>query len=318
MEYYMKLHHDIKLFSDTLRATSQHLDIKLEFVEKDYWITLVLHRLAKSEYVDESVFKGGTSLSKGYNLIDRFSEDVDIAIINDNGKNGNEVRTMIRTIEKAITADLSELQMDGVTSKGSRFRKSVFEYVSTDKSNLNNKLIVEINSFANPFPYQRLTIKSFAFDFLMQSGNENYIEKYDLQSFEVNVLSKEQTLLEKTVSLIRFSFEENAIESIIKKIRHFYDLYFLMNNPECAEFVASNSFKSQFETILHHDRKLFEEPAGWQSKPITESPLFYDFSTIWEIIKTKYQTELSALAYRKIPNEETVAKSFIELINRIR
>jgi len=36
-----KLHHDKKLFSDTLRAASQHLGIKLEFVEKDYWITLV-------------------------------------------------------------------------------------------------------------------------------------------------------------------------------------------------------------------------------------------------------------------------------------
>ncbi|TAH24517.1 MAG: hypothetical protein EAZ07_09580 [Cytophagales bacterium] len=47
MEHNMKLHHDIKLFSDTLRASSQHLDIKLEFVEKDYWITLVLSRLAK-------------------------------------------------------------------------------------------------------------------------------------------------------------------------------------------------------------------------------------------------------------------------------
>ena len=35
----MKLHHDIKLFTQTLRAASQHLDIKLEFVEKDYWIT---------------------------------------------------------------------------------------------------------------------------------------------------------------------------------------------------------------------------------------------------------------------------------------
>ena len=46
----MKLHHDIKLFSDTLRAASQHLDIKLEFVEKDYWITLVLSRLAKNKY----------------------------------------------------------------------------------------------------------------------------------------------------------------------------------------------------------------------------------------------------------------------------
>ena len=43
----MKLHHEIKLFSDTLGAASQHLDIKLEFVEKDYWITLVLSHLAK-------------------------------------------------------------------------------------------------------------------------------------------------------------------------------------------------------------------------------------------------------------------------------
>lgn len=43
----MKLHHNIKLFSDTLRAASQQLNIKLEFVEKDYWITLVLSRLAK-------------------------------------------------------------------------------------------------------------------------------------------------------------------------------------------------------------------------------------------------------------------------------
>ena len=60
----MKLHDNTNLFSGILRATSQYLDIKLEFVEKDYWITLVLSRLAKSKYVDESVFKGGTSLSK--------------------------------------------------------------------------------------------------------------------------------------------------------------------------------------------------------------------------------------------------------------
>lgn len=313
----MKLHQDIKLFSDTLRAASQHLDIKLEFVEKDYWITLVLSRLAKSKYVDESVFKGGTSLSKGYNLIERFSEDVDIAIINNNSKSGNEIKTIIRTIEKEITPDLTELQMNGVTSKGSRFRKSVFEYVSTDKSNQNNKLIVEINSFANPFPFQKLTIQSMVFDFLMQTSNEKYIEQYDLQSFEVNVLSKEQTLLEKMVSLIRFSFDENTVESISQKIRHFYDLYFLMNNLECAKFVASDAFKNQFDTILQHDRAMFEEPKGWQNKLIAESPLVNDFSTIWKQLKEKYQTELSALAYRTIPDEESVARRFKELIKRI-
>lgn len=246
----MILHKDDIIFKDLLLSASLHLSIPLSFVEKDYWITLVLSRLAKSKYVDQSVFKGGTSLSKGYNLIERFSEDVDIAIINDKGKTGNEIKTIIRTIEKEITPDLTELQVDGVTSKGSRFRKSVFEYITTEKGNANNKLIVEINSFANPFPYQRLSIQSMVFDFLMQTSNENYIEQYNLQSFEVNVLSKEQTLLEKMVSLIRISFKENTVESISEKIRHFYDLYYLIQHPECIEFAASDSFKKQFDTIV--------------------------------------------------------------------
>lgn len=314
----MKLHHDIKLFTDTLRAASQHLDIKLEFVEKDYWITLVLSRLAKNKYVDESVFKGGTSLSKGYNLIERFSEDVDIAIINNNEKTGNEIKNIIRTIEKEITSDLTELQMDGITSKGSRFRKSVFEYITTEKANANNKLIIEINSFANPFPYQRLTIKSMVFDFLTQTKNEKYIEQYNLQSIEVNVLSKEQTILEKMVSLIRFSFKENTVESISEKIRHFYDLYYLMENPECIEFVASDSFKKQFNAILQHDKEMFEEPTGWQTKSISDSPLIANFSIVWEQLKEKYRTELSALAYRPIPGEKEVAECFEKLIERIR
>jgi predicted nucleotidyltransferase component of viral defense system len=314
----MNLHYDKKLFSDTLRAASQHLDIKLEFVEKDYWITLLLSRLSKSKYVSESVFKGGTSLSKGYNLIERFSEDVDIAIINDNAKSGNEIKNIIRTIEKEITQDMSEIQIAGVTSKGSRFRKSVFQYMSIDNGNKNNKLIVEINSFANPFPFQWLTLKSFVFDFLMQSGNEKYIEQCNLHPFDVNVLNKEQTLLEKIVSLIRFSFEENYVDSISKKIRHFYDLYFLTKNPECAEFVASDTFKLKFIEILQHDREMFDEPIGWKTKSITESPLINDFEHIWKQQKAKYQTELSALAYRTIPNEESIAKSFIELTNKIK
>lgn len=314
----MNLHVDEKIFQEFITLTAGELKINPIFVEKDYWITLVLSRLAKSNYVTESVFKGGTSLSKGYNLIERFSTDVDIAIINNNEKTGNEIKTIIRTIEKEITTDLTELKMVGVTSKGSRFRKSVFEYVSTDKSNQNNTLIVEVNSFANPFPYELLTIKSFVFDFLLQTENEKYIQQYNLQSFEVNVLSKEQTLLEKLVSLIRFSFAENAVESLQGKIRHFYDLYFLMNSPACAGFVKSAAFKQQFDSILQQDRAMFEEPKGWQNKLITESPLVNDFENIWKQLKDKYQTELSALAYRPIPGEEIIAKQFSRLIKRIK
>lgn len=310
----MNIHSDKKLFSDTIRAASANLKINEVFIEKDYWITLVLQRLSESEFAAQAVFKGGTSLSKGFGLIERFSEDVDIAIINKDNQTGNVIKNIIRSTEKAITTDLKELEVESVTSKGSKFRKSVFEYKSIDTKNRNNRLIVEVNSFANPFPYKQLTIKSFLFDFLTQTNNQKYIEQFNLEPFEVNVLNKEQTLLEKLVSLIRFSFATDPVESISKKIRHFYDLYFLMNDPECAEFARSDKFKTKFDEIIEHDKQMFDEPEGWEKKLQNESPLLTGFDDLWKQINTTYKTELSALAYSPIPSEEKIAKQFNELI----
>lgn len=314
----MKLHTaESKTFSDAIRAASEHLKINQVFVEKDYWITLVLNRLSKTKHVNETVFKGGTSLSKGFGLINRFSEDVDIAIINAANKSGNVVKNIIRTVEKEITKELTEINLEGVTSKGSRFRKSVFEYESIDKQYKNNRLIVEINSFANPFPYQQCKIKSFIYDFLKATNNAQYIEEYTLQPFTINVLMKEQTLLEKLVSLIRFSFDKDAVQSISTKIRHFYDLYYLMNDSKCIEFTNSTDFKKRFHEILEHDKEIFDEPENWQSKQLTESPLISDFTNLWQKIKETYKTELSALAFSEIPDEEKVSESFRELLKLI-
>ncbi len=313
----MNLHKDIKLHEQLIRATAQNMGIRVDFVEKDYWISLVLSRLAKSHYVDEAVFKGGTSLSKAFCLIDRFSEDVDIAIINNNNeKSGSKIKSILRSIEKDITADLSELS-DNATSKGSKYRKSVFEYLSFDKNNGANKLIVEINSFANPFPFKKHVIKSFIYDFLKNTDNDEYISKYNLEPFELNVLDKEQTLLEKLVSLIRFSFETDPVKSISQKIRHFYDLYFLMNDPECIAFVKSEGFKTKFCEILNHDRSSFDEPVGWKDKPLEISPLITDFDKLWNQLEDKYRTELTAYAYSPIPDADNVAKGIKELITFI-
>ncbi len=311
----MNLHTDIKLFNETIRAASHRTGIKDEFVEKDYWITLVLHQLSKSKYAGQAVFKGGTSLSKGYGLINRFSEDVDIAIINHNNKSGNKIKTIIRNVEKEMTQQLKELEVEGVTSKGSRFRKSVFEYESKSK---NNKLMVEVNSFANPFPFQEMTIKSFIHDFYSATGNGKFIEMFCLQPFKINVLNKEQTLVEKLVSLIRFSFAGNAVENISQKIRHFYDLYFLMKDKECAAFIQSEKFKKKFNEILEHDRELFGEPEGWQEKSVADSPLVNDFENIWKQLKNKYKSELSALAFSPVPEENKVVAGFIKLVKRLK
>ena len=55
----------------------------MKAIEKDWWVTLVLKAVFKSKYAKHILFKGGTSLSKCWNLIQRFSEDIDLSIEHD-------------------------------------------------------------------------------------------------------------------------------------------------------------------------------------------------------------------------------------------
>lgn len=322
MENTMTLHNDKKLFEKAIKETADNLSIKDYFIEKDYWISLVLKRLSESKYVNSVVFKGGTSLSKGHKLIDRFSEDVDVAVIITPGTSGNQIKTLIRTVEKEIATDLIEIEVKGVTSKGSRFRKAVYQYAESikqkQKAAIPDSIIVEINSFANPFPYHKLGMQSMIGEYLQSQDQGELVKKYDLGVFEVNVLDKEQTLIEKLVSLIRFSFDENPIESISGKIRHFYDLYYLLQDETCNKYVNSNEFKVQFRKVLAHDQLQFDEPTGWNKKTIQDSPLIQDFDSIWEKLKITYKKELSMLAYSEIPDEKEVKKSFGKVIEIIK
>ena len=73
----MYLHKENReLFRDAILLTSQRLEVSEDIVEKDYYVTLILKKLSLIEY--PIVFKGGTSLSKAFQVIDRFSEDIDI------------------------------------------------------------------------------------------------------------------------------------------------------------------------------------------------------------------------------------------------
>ena len=80
MEDSVILHENREVFLNAIRAASDYLEIRDVLVEKDYWVTILLKRLSLSDNSTNVVFKGGTSLSKVYKLIARFSEDVDLAI----------------------------------------------------------------------------------------------------------------------------------------------------------------------------------------------------------------------------------------------
>src|SRR6187402_648104 len=70
--------HDLKEFPDLIRILEKEMSIQAHLIEKDYWIMHVLYGLTQQGF--EFELKGGTSLSKGYGIINRFSEDIDIHI----------------------------------------------------------------------------------------------------------------------------------------------------------------------------------------------------------------------------------------------
>lgn len=120
------------------------------------------------------------------------------------------------------------------------------------------------------------------------------------------------------VSLIRFSYDTNPVVSIASKIRHFYDLYYLLTDSECRDFVNSEEFKLKFYDILQHDKDAFDVPKDWASKNLSDSPLISDFDNLWQQLKSTYTKELSALSFTPIPMEKLVSQKVKELLQQIK
>lgn len=81
----MRLHENKILFRQAVQFTADRMQIPAIYVEKDYWVTYVLFILFNHDIGKDTVFKGGTALSKCYNMIERFSEDIDLVVLRREG-----------------------------------------------------------------------------------------------------------------------------------------------------------------------------------------------------------------------------------------
>lgn len=315
----MKLHEDRNLFIAAVTNASELLQIKRHFIEKDYWICRSLQQMVRADESHHAVFKGGTSLTKGYGIGARFSEDIDVAIADAHMMTGNQLKTTIRRTAHSMTEGLDEIVKPGITSKGSHYHKAFYGYptisaVPTSSAVRTGELLLEINSFANPYPWEMRTIRCFITDYLRQSGNDGLIAQYDMDEIEVPVLDRRRTLTEKVVSLIRCSLADDALVQMQAKIRHFYDLHHLLQDEACVAYIASEDFGRDFAALLEHDRQSFAKPTGWQERALTESPLMKDLHGTWLQLQPKYLQELPDLAYREIPSVEAIEASMARLL----
>ena len=317
----MNLHENKDVFTAAIQLASTPkqeggLGIKQIYIEKDYWICRSLKQLSECKETDVAVFKGGTSLSKAYLLGNRFSEDIDIAITSDSQRTDNQTKNIISRISKVMSAGLEEVP-NPATRKYSKYRKAFYRYPVTTENGIGainpGQILLEIVSFANPYPYQKVFIKSFLTEYLENRGRNDIIEAYGMQGFEIQVLAKSRTATEKLVSLIRHSLSADYTSELKAKIRHFYDLHFLWNDPESRAYLESAEFKTDFKALISSDQARFKEPEGWCDKKVSDSPLVSSFDKVWSELQETYSKELPELAYQTIPSPESVAESFKEL-----
>jgi predicted nucleotidyltransferase component of viral defense system len=102
----MKLHQDKKLFRQAVQFTSDQMQIPAVYVEKDYWVTYALFNIFNDKIGSDTVFKGGTALSKCFGIIQRFSEDIDLVVLRREGESNNKLTNKIKAISKVVSAVL--------------------------------------------------------------------------------------------------------------------------------------------------------------------------------------------------------------------
>lgn len=246
--------HNRKDFADLLQIVGKELNIHAQLIEKDYWIMHVLYGLEMQGF--EFELKGGTSLSKGYHIIDRFSEDIDIHIKPPAELNVDESPKKLKP--KSVESRknyydwlANEIRIDGIVSvKRDHAFDNTKTYLSggirlfyesrTEKiAGIKEGILLEAG-FDTVTPYNRLTISSWAYD--KASGVPN-IDIVDNRATGVACYHPGYTFVEKLQTIAtKFRQEQTDGTARPNLMRQYYDIYSLLGSKDVQEFIGTDAY----------------------------------------------------------------------------
>ncbi len=320
----MILHEHKEEYTDLITLTSSHFKISPVLVEKDYWVTFALNKLSESDIASKVVFKGGTSLSKAYQLIKRFSEDIDLALIVEEGDSSGKIKSKLKKIEKACTQDFNEIADGPRVSKGSKFRKTVWQFskgkLSGEYGDAGQNILLEVNSFTIPEPHEDLLIESLVSEFLKNTEQLNVVEEFELQSFSIAVLKLERTFVEKISAITKASYRsaDDNYSLLGKNIRHFYDLVKLYERVGKHVLSDHNMFNGLLERVKVDDR-VMDRAGEWSNKRYADADIFQKFDEVWKVISPAYCGAFKTMLYgdEALPPEGIVKDVITSISNAL-
>ncbi|MFT5450217.1 MAG: hypothetical protein ACI9DC_005422 [Gammaproteobacteria bacterium] len=306
----MNLHETTDSYLELIQATAEHQGIPAVYVEKDYWVTRVLKRLHASDHKHDIVFKGGTALSKAHRLIERFSEDIDLAARN-RDMGDSRRKKLIKTVELIITQDLVYQEGHPLESKHGRFRKTAHAFPTQTEAlqwgQVADTILVEINALGDPEPAALMPIATLVHDFLAATERTDLIDLFELAPFDILVLHVERTLCEKIMGLVRAGYEDDAAAEFQRRIRHFYDIVMILRQPKYREFIESDIFLPLLGEVKAVDRLSMPHADVWLDSPITDARIFAGTEALWQDIKSEFHGSFKDMLYGDdLPSDEEV------------
>jgi hypothetical protein len=317
----MKLHLNNTLFRQAVQFTADQMRIPANYVEKDYWITFALYYIFSHEIGKDCVFKGGTSLSKCYNIIERFSEDIDLVVLRRKGESNNKLTQKMKKISDVVSEVLPEVNIDGLTQKFGMNRKTVHAYTKSFDINygqVRDVIVVESTWLGYFEPYTTKTHISFVGNMMLGNGQSEIAIENGLLPFELPVLEPIRTICEKIMSLVRFSYGQNPVEELKKKIRHTYDLHQLLNQKEFSQFFQSAAFDDMLMKVANDDVVGFKNNNRWLAHHPSEAVVFKELEKTWNALKSTYTGDFKNLVYGELPSETAVYGTLRNIRERLR
>jgi Nucleotidyl transferase AbiEii toxin, Type IV TA system len=288
------------------------------FVEKDYHVTEALRAITLG-FGKQVIFKGGTSLSKGWNLIHRFSEDIDL-YVNPEGRGEKARNSLLKTVAIAVgnCPSLNQRSDQPRPIKGIA-RATVFEYPSvfTERS-VEPTVILEVGIQSGLFPTEVRNIRSLLAEFLESRGFGNLSE--DMTPFALTILHYRLTFVEKLFALHDKVTRGMVIEgkSLGKYARHYYDVSQLLPLPEVQAMLNGDEFAEIATDYRRLTSTYFPNqrlPAGMN---LDGSPALFPDRALQKRLETEYQAECAILCYGKFPTFTEVLATFDSIRDRLR
>lgn len=242
----MKLHDDQKRFLEAIMAVSESIGVDQALVEKDYFITLFLKKAV--ERIPGLVFKGGTSLSKCYHLIDRFSEDIDLTL-DDEHYTQAQKRSSIRELVSVCDELGLELINKETIKKHTHgnFNRFDIRYPKTFHSeDVKPELSVEMAYIQKCYPCETSQAISYIGAFFVGKGSQSIVAEYELGAFGLQVQTLERTFVDKVFAICDYYLSGNTLRTS----RHIYDISKLLTKIN----IFDSSLKSLVENVKN-DRK---------------------------------------------------------------